>query len=57
MALGLVAEVAIQRFARMHSTAEWFKGGDYVAGALVLAPTEVEEWIEQLIEDFAAGIE
>lgn len=57
IALGLVAEVAIQRFARLHSTVEWTKGGDYVAGALVLAPLEVEEWIEQLIEEFANGIE
>ena len=57
IALGLVAEVAIQRFARLHSTVEWEKGGDYVAGALVLAPSEVEDWIEQLVEDFAAGIE
>lgn len=57
IALGLVAEVAIQRFARLHSTVEWFKGGDYVAGALVLAPVEVEDWIEQLIEEFAAGID
>ena len=57
IALGLVAEVAIQRFARLHSTVEWFKGGDYVAGALVLAPVEVEDWIEQLIEEFASGID
>jgi HD-like signal output (HDOD) protein len=57
IALGLVAEVAIQRFARLHSTVEWFKGGDYVAGALVLAPAEVEDWIEQLIEDFASGLD
>jgi len=57
IALGLVAEVAIQRFARMHSTVEWFKGGDYVPGALVLSPVEVEDWIEQLIEEFAAGID
>lgn len=57
IALGLVAEVAIQRFARLHSTVEWTKGGDYVAGALVLAPIEVEEWIEQIIEEFATGIE
>jgi HD-like signal output (HDOD) protein len=57
IAMGLVAEVAIQRFARLHSTVEWFKGGDYVAGALVLSTDEVEEWIEQLIEDFAAGID
>jgi HD-like signal output (HDOD) protein len=57
IALGLVAEVSIQRFARLHSTVEWEKGGDYVAGALVLAPSEVEDWIEQLVEEFATGIE
>lgn len=57
IALGLVAEVAIQRYALLHSTVEWEKGGDYVAGALVLAPLEVEEWIEQIIDDFANGIE
>jgi hypothetical protein len=57
IALGLVAELSIQRFARLHSTVEWEKGGDYVAGALVLAPSEVDDWIEQLVEDFAAGIE
>lgn len=57
IALSLVAEVAIQRFARMHSTVEWFKGGDYVEGALVLGPDDVEEWIERLIEGFAAGLE
>ena len=57
IAMGLVAETAIQRFARLHSTVEWAKGGDYVAGALVLAPIEVEEWIEQIIEEFAQGID
>ena len=57
IAMGLVAETAIQRFARLHSTVEWAKGGDYVAGALVLAPIEVEEWIEQIIEELAQGID
>lgn len=57
IALGLVAEASIQRYARLHSTVEWTKGGDYVAGALILAPDEVEEWIEQIIEEFATGIE
>jgi HD-like signal output (HDOD) protein len=57
IALGLVAEVAIQRFARMHATVEWEKGGDYVCGALVLAPSEVDDWIEQLIEDFSTGVD
>jgi len=57
IAMGLVAETAIQRFAMLHSTSEWSKGGDYVAGALVLAPIEVEEWIEQIIEELAQGID
>lgn len=57
IALSLVAEVAIQRFGRLHSNVEWFKGGDYVPGALVMAPGEIEEWIEQLVEEFATGIE
>ena len=57
IALSLVAEVAIQRFGRLHSNVEWFKGGDYVSGALVMSPGEVEEWIEQLVEEFATGIE
>ncbi len=57
IALGLVAEVAIQRFARLHSNVEWGKGGDFVAGALVLSPDDVEEWIEIIVEEFAAGID
>ena len=57
IAMSLVAEMAIQRFGRLHSNVEWFKGGDYVPGALVMAPGEVEEWIEQLVEDFATGVE
>ena len=57
IALGLVAEVAIQRFGRLHSNVEWTKGGDYVAGALVLSPDDIEEWIEQIVEDFAIGID
>ena len=57
VAMGLLAEVAIHRQARLGPSAEWAKGGDYVAGALVLAPPEIEELIDQLTEDFAAGID
>ena len=56
IAMGLIADAAIHRHAGTQSV-EWIKGGDYVAGALVLAPEEVEDWIRQLVEDFAAGIE
>jgi len=57
VALGLVAEAAIKRYAGEHRSAEWAKGGDFVAGALVLSPDEIEEWVAQLHADFAAGIE
>ena len=57
VALGLVADAAIHRYAGGSPSVEWAKGGDYVAGALVLAPEEVEEWIVQLLEDFTSGVE
>lgn len=56
IAMGLVAEVAIQRFAGLNSSTEWDKGGDLAAGALVLSDQDVEDWIERLIEDFAVGV-
>jgi HD-like signal output (HDOD) protein len=55
VAMGLVAEVAIQRFARLNSSTEWSKGGDCAAGALMLGDEDVEEWIERLLEEFALG--
>src|SRR5450631_666141 len=36
IAMGLVAEVAIQKFARLNRSTEWEKGGDAAAGALML---------------------
>jgi putative nucleotidyltransferase with HDIG domain len=54
--MGLVAELAIQRFAGMNESREWDKGGDAAAGALMLGDADIDEWIEQLIEDFASGL-
>ncbi|MBP9907405.1 MAG: HDOD domain-containing protein [Rhodoferax sp.] len=56
IAMGLVAEVAIQRFAGMNASTEWNKGGDYAAGALVFSDMDVEEWIDRLHHDFATGV-
>ena len=56
VALGLLADAAIQRHDGQPPSAEWAKGGDYVAGTLVLSPDDVEDRISQLHADFAAGI-
>jgi len=55
IAMGLVAEVAIQRFAGLNNSTEWNKGGDRAAGALMLGDEDVEDWIERLLEGFALG--
>jgi HD-like signal output (HDOD) protein len=54
ISMGLVAEVAIQRFARMNESAEWAKAGERVAGALVLSGTELDDWIDDLVQGFAS---
>jgi len=56
MAMGLVAEAAIQRFAGKTSCTEWDKGGDHATGALVLNVQDAEDWIDRLFHDFAAGL-
>jgi HD-like signal output (HDOD) protein len=55
VAMGLVAEVAIQRFAGLNTSTEWNKGGDYAIGALVLSEQDVEDWIDRLFHEFAKG--
>jgi HD-like signal output (HDOD) protein len=55
VAMGLLAEIAIQQFAGLNSSNEWNKGGDYVAGALMLSEQDIEDWIEQLLGLFAGG--
>ena len=57
ISLCVVAEQAIQRSAQIHDNVEWAKGGDYVASTLAMSEAEVHEWIEQLIDDFAHGID
>lgn len=56
IAMGLVAEVAIQRFAGLNTSTEWNKGGDYAIGALILSEEDVEDWIDRLFHDFAKGL-
>lgn len=56
IAMGLVAELAIQRFAGLNESREWDKGGDAAAGALLLGDADIDDWVEQLVEDFAAGL-
>ena len=56
IAMGLVAEVAIQRFGGLNNSTEWDKGGDLAAGALVLSDQDIEDWIEKLGIDFARGV-
>lgn len=57
ISMNIVAEEAIQRYANMHSNAEWAKGGDYVASTLAMTEDEVQEWIDQLLDLFAGGLE
>jgi HD-like signal output (HDOD) protein len=54
VAMGLLAEVAIQHFARLNSSSEWDKGGDHVAATLMLSDQDIDDWIEQLQGEFAA---
>jgi HD-like signal output (HDOD) protein len=56
IAMGLLAEVAIQRFAGLNASLEWLKGGDPAAGVLLLGEYELEDWIETLLEGFASGL-
>jgi HD-like signal output (HDOD) protein len=56
IAMGLLAEVAIQRFAGLNASVEWLKGGDQATGVLLLGEYELEDWIETLLEGFASGL-
>jgi HD-like signal output (HDOD) protein len=55
VAMGLLTELAIQRFAGLNSSSEWTKGGDYVPGALLLSEQDIEDSIEQLLHLFASA--
>jgi HD-like signal output (HDOD) protein len=55
IAMGLLAEQAIQTFAGMHSSTEWNKGGDAALGALMLSEDDHQDWIERLVDGFSDG--
>ncbi len=56
IAMGLVAELAIQRFARLNASMEWDKGGEDAASLLILSSVGLEDWISDLIDGFALGV-
>jgi HD-like signal output (HDOD) protein len=56
IAMGLLAEVAIQRFARLNVSTEWNKGGEFASGKLALSDQDVDDWMERLLDDFAEGL-
>lgn len=56
VAMSLVAELAIQRFARLNASAEWNKGGEYAIGALMLSDQDLEDWVDTLMDGFSSGV-
>jgi len=56
IAMGLVAELAIQTFAGLNASNEWTKGGDKCLGTLMLNEGDVEERVEQLVGGFSDGM-
>lgn len=56
IAMGLVADLAIQTFARLNASNEWVKGGEKGMGALMLDEQDLDDWVERLVEGFAAGM-
>jgi HD-like signal output (HDOD) protein len=55
IAMGLLAELAIQSFAGLNSSTEWAKGGDSAMGVLMLAEQDIQDWVEQLVHAFSEG--
>lgn len=56
IAMGLVAELAIQTFAGLNAGNEWAKGGEKCLGTLMLDERDVEEWVERLVSGFSEGL-
>ncbi len=56
VAMGLVAEAAIQNFAALNTSTEWAKGGEAAMGALMLSDHDMSDWLERLVHGFSAGI-
>lgn len=55
IALGLVADRAIQLHAGLNSDTEWAKGGENAIGRLMLSDADLDDWMEDLLAGFAAG--
>jgi hypothetical protein len=55
IAMGLMAEMAIQSYAGLNSSTEWVKGGDAAMGALMLGDHDMHDWIERLVAGFSEG--
>jgi len=56
IAMGLVADLAIQTFACLNSSNEWAKGGEKGLGALMLDEHDVDDWVERLVAGFSDGM-
>ena len=56
IAMGLIAERAIQSFAQMNASTEWDKGGDAAMGALMLSENDMTDWVDKLVDGFSAGV-
>ena len=52
VAMSLVAELGIQRFANLNETNEWKKGGEFAASLLMLSDYDMDDWVEVMIERF-----
>jgi HD-like signal output (HDOD) protein len=55
IAMGLIAELAIQSFAGLNSSNEWLRGGEAAMGALMLSEPDVQELVEDLVTGFSDG--
>ena len=55
IAMGLVADLAIQTFACLNASNEWAKGGEKGLGTLMLDEHDVEDWVERLVAGFSEG--
>ena len=56
IAMGLVADLAIQTFACLNASNEWAKGGEKGLGALMLDEGDVDDWVERLVAGFSDGM-
>ncbi len=55
IAMGLVAERAIQTFAGLNSSTEWSRGSEGALGALMLGDGDAQEWEDRLVDGFSEG--